>query len=147
MRAHGKTFADKAAAEARIAEINEENYRLGISDGRVTEILTIMEMMILWEWEQTPIQAFREKHDTWSNGHFIRATERGIEVGSRVVGVMTIWGNSIACTGTVTAIHPATVVVRLDNPVEAEGPYAGDWKTYRIHSSTPGRLLLEDEVW
>ena len=43
--AHGATYRTAAEANARIAELNEENARLGASDGRVTEILLITEAL------------------------------------------------------------------------------------------------------
>jgi hypothetical protein len=54
IEAHGATYASKAEAEARIAELNEENLRYGASDGRVTEILEITEAMQAAGWEETP---------------------------------------------------------------------------------------------
>lgn len=56
MKAHGQHFADKAAADARIAEINEEIFRYGVSDGRVTEILCIIDMLQKEGLEEAPEQ-------------------------------------------------------------------------------------------
>lgn len=43
INAHGATYQTVAEANARIAELNEENLRIGASDGRVTEIICIMD--------------------------------------------------------------------------------------------------------
>jgi hypothetical protein len=59
--AHGATYATKAEAEARIAELNEENIRYGASDGRVTEILEITEAMQAAGWEEAPARAHRRE--------------------------------------------------------------------------------------
>lgn len=52
--AHGAVYGTPAEANARIAELNEENARIGASDGRVTEILLITEAMYAEGWEQAP---------------------------------------------------------------------------------------------
>lgn len=52
--AHGATYADAAAANARIAELNTINAELGASDGRVTEILSITEALQAAGLEQAP---------------------------------------------------------------------------------------------
>lgn len=57
--AHGAAYATPAEANARISELNEENARIGASDGRVTEILLITEAMQKAGWEQTPREAAR----------------------------------------------------------------------------------------
>jgi hypothetical protein len=59
--AHGASYSTAAEANARIAELNEENARLGVSDGRVTEILLITEAMQAAGWEQTPREAAAPK--------------------------------------------------------------------------------------
>lgn len=57
--AHGTQYPTPAAAEARIAELNETNAKIGASDGRVTEILCIMEALHAAGFEQTPAEAAR----------------------------------------------------------------------------------------
>jgi hypothetical protein len=57
--AHGTQYPTPAAAEARIAELNEVNAKLGASDGRVTEILCIMDALHAAGFEQTPAEAAR----------------------------------------------------------------------------------------
>jgi hypothetical protein len=59
--AHGSRYSTASEANARIAELNEENARLGASDGRVTEILLVTEAMQEAGWEQTPQDAHREQ--------------------------------------------------------------------------------------
>lgn len=44
--AHGRTYSTIAAANARIAELSLENLINGLSDGRVTEINSILESML-----------------------------------------------------------------------------------------------------
>jgi hypothetical protein len=56
MKAHGVEYASKEEAEARIAEINTEIFASGVSDGRVTEILCIMEMLQAEGLEEAPEQ-------------------------------------------------------------------------------------------
>lgn len=55
--AHGATYASVAEANARIAELNEVNMAIGISDGRVTEIQTIIGALQEAGVELTPRQA------------------------------------------------------------------------------------------
>lgn len=149
MKAHGQYFANKAEADARIAEINEEILRYGVSDGRVTEIQSIISMMILWEWEDSPVTAFLKTCDRFTkDGRFVRPADRGIAVGSRVIGVFDAWGSKIPWTGTVLAIHNnCTVTYKYDEPFVAEGPYVGDFRTYESGGSAPGDLRLADEIW
>lgn len=54
IKAHGASYQTKVEAEARIAELNEENLRLGASDGRVTEIQSILEALQDLGLESTP---------------------------------------------------------------------------------------------
>lgn len=56
MKAHGVEYATKAEAEARIAEINTEIFQSGVSDGRVTEILCIIDMLQKEGLEEAPEQ-------------------------------------------------------------------------------------------
>lgn len=55
MKAHGVEYASKAEAEARIAEINTEIFQSGVSDGRVTEILCIIDMLQSEGLEEAPV--------------------------------------------------------------------------------------------
>ena len=55
MKAHGVEYANKAEAEARIAEINTEIFQWGVSDGRVTEILCIIDMLQQEGLEEAPV--------------------------------------------------------------------------------------------
>lgn len=43
--AHGATYSTAAEADARIAELNTINLQVGASDGRVTEIMCIMDAL------------------------------------------------------------------------------------------------------
>jgi hypothetical protein len=45
INAHGATYQNEAEANARIAELNELNLQIGASDGRVTEIMCIMDAL------------------------------------------------------------------------------------------------------
>jgi hypothetical protein len=56
MKTHGVEYASKAEAEARIAEINTEIFQSGVSDGRVTEILCIIDMLQKEGLEEAPEQ-------------------------------------------------------------------------------------------
>ena len=56
IKAHGETYATKAEAEARIAELNELNLQLGASDGRVTEIQCILEALQEAGLEAAPVR-------------------------------------------------------------------------------------------
>jgi hypothetical protein len=148
MKAHGQYFATKADADARIAEINEENLKYGASDGRVTEIATILQMMELYGWEKTPAQAFMEKHQTFTEGKkFVTAKERGIKVGSKIVGVFNSWANEIPFAATVTGVYAAAVVFHYDEPFTAEGPWVGDFRGYTGGGAAPGQLRLASEIW
>lgn len=55
MKAHGVEYASKAEAEARIADINTEIFQHGVSDGRVTEILCIIDMLQQEGLEEAPV--------------------------------------------------------------------------------------------
>jgi hypothetical protein len=141
IQAHGAKYATKAEAEARIAELNELNLQLGASDGRVTEIQAIIDVLVLVDWESTPAKdLIAEYRAECKSGHFTKASEMGLTVGSPVVGVFTAWGNEHMWTGTVTAIHPAVVSVRYDTPFTLEGPYCGDWREYTGGGYFPGQL-------
>lgn len=56
MKAHGVEYVSKAEAEARISEINTEIFQSGVSDGRVTEVLCIIDMLQKEGLEEAPEQ-------------------------------------------------------------------------------------------
>lgn len=75
IEAHGHKFETAAAAEARIAEINEVNLQIGISDGRVTEIMCITEALQAAGCEMTPAECARfEAQEGIAPIRHIRAT-------------------------------------------------------------------------
>lgn len=67
--AHGATYATAAAAEARIAELNTINAELGASDGRVTEIMCIMEALEA----AAPARPSRPALSAWATEQIMKA--------------------------------------------------------------------------
>ncbi|UJQ87185.1 hypothetical protein SEA_BAILEYBLU_47 [Arthrobacter phage BaileyBlu] len=63
IEAHGKSYATRAEAEARIEALVADNRRFGDSDGRVTEIDAITEALVAHHEATTPAidYAHREK--------------------------------------------------------------------------------------
>lgn len=91
--AHGATYQTVAEANARIAELNEENLRIGASDGRVTEIMCIMDALEAHEVAErkadaeariaaekaekaTRAEAARPKLDSTTAGYVMEAERR-----------------------------------------------------------------------
>ena len=80
--AHGVQYATAAEANARIAELNEENLVLGASDGRVTEILLITEALQEAGLEAAPRAARPARRPEPQLGEYM--TAKVIEAESRV---------------------------------------------------------------
>ena len=71
-----------------------------------------------------------------------KAQEKGIVPGSKVTGTFRSWGNEIPWTGTVVEVHVAVVTVIYDEPITAEGPYVGEWRTYPGCGKFPDQIEL-----
>lgn len=71
--AHGQTFRTPEQANERIKEINEEIFRLGLSDGRLTEWLVI-EDALAEEWARASERRRKAEYQQWK-AEQIRNTE------------------------------------------------------------------------
>jgi hypothetical protein len=76
--AHGKRYTSPEQANARIKEINEEIFRIGLSDGRLTEWLVIEEALAE-EWASASERRQAAEHAQWKRDQ-IKNTEHELEM-------------------------------------------------------------------
>ena len=77
-KAHGRIYRNPDEANARIKEINEEIFKWGLSDGRLTEWLLI-EDALAEEWARATDRRRKAEHQQWKLEQ-IRNTERELEM-------------------------------------------------------------------
>jgi hypothetical protein len=76
--AHGQRFRNPDEANARIKEINEEIFRIGLSDGRLTEWLVI-EDALAEAWKAEKERREKAEYQSWK-WEQIRNTERELDM-------------------------------------------------------------------